>query len=92
MLVNVERKTAIGAIFTLDVDKDAIDPIPYRELPGLGMMYGMGISPDGDVYLCDCLNYTAQRGFLRKYKADGSVESKRVGIYPRMVHFTEYDK
>ncbi len=92
MLVNVERKSTIGAIFTLDVDKNAIDPVPYRELPGLGMMYGMGISPDGEVYLCDCLDYTAQRGFLREYKADGSVDSKRVGIYPRMVHFTEYDK
>jgi len=92
MLVNPTRKTSIGAIFTLNVDKDAIDPAPYRELPGLGMMYGMGISPDGDVYLCDCLDYTAQRGFLREYKADGSVDSKRVGIYPRMLHFTEYDK
>ncbi|MEN6617929.1 MAG: DUF5074 domain-containing protein [Rikenellaceae bacterium] len=92
MLVNVERKATIGAVFTLDVDKDAIDPVPYRELPGLGMMYGMNISPEGDVYLCDCLDYTAQRGFLREYKADGSVDSKRVGIYPRMIHFTEYDK
>ncbi|MEA5005370.1 MAG: BACON domain-containing carbohydrate-binding protein [Rikenellaceae bacterium] len=91
MLVNPTRKTSIGAIFTLDVDKDAISTTPYRELPGLGMMYGMNISPDGDVFLCDCLDYTAQRGFLREYKADGSVISQRVGIYPRMVHFTEYD-
>ncbi len=92
MLVNPTRKASIGAIFTLDVDKDAIDTQPYRELPGLGMMYGMNISPDGRVFLCDCLDYTAQRGFLREYKADGSVDSKRVGIYPRMVWFTEYDK
>ncbi len=92
MLVNPTRKTSIGAIFTLDVDKDAISSTPYRELPGLGMMYGMNISPDGDVFLCDCLDYTAQRGFLREYRADGNVVSQRVGIYPRMVHFTEYDK
>lgn len=92
MLVNPDKGTSINAIFTLDVDKNAIEPQAYRELPGLGMMYGMGISPDGDVFLCDCLDYTAQRGFLREYKADGNVISNRVGIYPRMVHFTEYDK
>lgn len=91
MLVDAKRKASIGAIYTLDVDKDEIDPEPYRELPGLGMMYGMNISPDGDVFVCDCLDYTAQRGFLREYKADGSVDSRRVGVYPRMVHFTEYD-
>jgi len=91
MLVDAKRKASIGAIYTLNVDKDEIDPEPYRELPGLGMMYGMNISPDGDVFVCDCLDYTAQRGFLREYKADGSVDSRRVGVYPRMVHFTEYD-
>lgn len=86
------KKTDLGAVFTLNVDEDAISGTPYRELPGLGMMFGMGISPDGEVYMCDCLDYTAQRGFLRQYKADGSVVSTRVGVYPRMVHFTEYDK
>lgn len=92
MLINPDRGTTIGAVFTLDVDKNAIEPNAYRELPGLGMMYGMGISPEGDVFLCDCLDYTAQRGFLREYKEDGTVISNRVGIYPRMVYFTEYDK
>lgn len=86
------KKADLGAVFTLNVDEDAISGKPYRELPGLGMMFGMGISPDGEVYMCDCLDYTAQRGFLRQYKADGSVVSTRVGVYPRMVHFTEYDK
>lgn len=92
MLIDPDRGTTIGAIFTLDVDKNAIEPNAYRELPGLGMMYGMGISPEGDVFLCDCLDYTAQRGFLREYKQDGTVISNRVGIYPRMVYFTQYDK
>ncbi len=85
------RNMSISAIITLDVDKKEIDKTPYRELPGLGMMYGMNVSPQGDVFLCDCLDYTAQRGFLREYKADENVVSLRVGVYPRMVHFTEYD-
>lgn len=84
--------SVVQAVFTLDVDKNGIDSKPYRKLIGLGMMYGLGISPDGEVYLCDCLDYTAQRGYLRHYKADGSVDSKRVGIFPRKVHFTGYDK
>lgn len=91
-LIDTEKGTTLPGIFTLDVNKDAIDSTPYRELAGLGMMYGMSISPDGDVFLCDCLDYSAQRGFVREYKADGSVDSKRVGIYPRMIHFTEYDR
>lgn len=84
--------TTYLAIYVLDVDQDAFGTEPFRQLPGVGMMYGMGISPDGqDVYLCDCLDYSKQRGYLREYKADGQETSYRVGIYPRMVHFTEYD-
>lgn len=92
MLVDKDKNTTVGAVFTLDVNKNAIDPVAYRELSDLGMMYGMGVSPEGDVFLCDCLDYTAQRGYLREYKENGSVISQRVGVYPRMVYFTEYDK
>lgn len=91
VLKNKSSNASEGAIVTLDVDKKAVDATPYRMLPDLGMMYGMGISPQGDVFMCDCLDYTAQRGFLREYKASGDVLSLRVGIYPRMVYFTEYD-
>lgn len=84
--------TTHPAVYVLDVDQDAFGTEPFRQLPGVGMMYGMGISPDGqDVYLCDCLDYSKQRGWLREYKADGQETSYRVGIYPRMVYFTEYD-
>lgn len=86
------KGTSGGVIVTLDVDKDAVDAESYRELAGLGMMYGMGISPDGEVYVCDCLDYSKQRGFLRRYNADGSVDSFRVGVYPNLVHFTEYNR
>ena len=64
---------------------------PYRTLLRLNEMYGMGISPDGDVFLCDCLDYTAQRGYLREFKADGTVVSTYVGVYPTMIYFTEYN-
>ncbi len=82
------------AIYTLDVNADAISSEPFRLLPDVKMLYGMGVSPDGTkVYVCDCLDYSAQRGYLREYGPEGTnVTSYRVGIYPRSVHFTEYDK
>lgn len=92
ILVSAARGTSYLGVVTLDVDKDAINA-ETRVLPGVGMMYGMGVSPDGQsIYVCDCLDYTAQRGKLRKYMADGNEESFPVGIYPRMIHFTEYDQ
>ena len=61
----------------------------HRHLPGVDMMYGCGVSPSGEVYVCDCLDYSAQRGYIRHYKASGNVESYRVGVYPSQVYFPE---
>lgn len=80
----------ISTVYTFDVDSKELKP--HTQLPSLGMMYGMGVSPDGDVYMCDCLDYTAQRGYVRLYRDNTLVDSKKVGVYPRMIHFTEYDK
>ena len=66
--------------------------VKYQELEDLGMMYGMGVSPAGEVFVCDCLDYSAQRGYVRKYAKNGEIVSQKVGIYPRMLHFVEYDK
>lgn len=59
----------------------------YRHLPSANMMYGFAVDPQGDVYLCDCLDYTAQRGYVRKYLADGTILNYRVGIYPNQIYF-----
>lgn len=61
----------------------------YCDLPGANMMYGFSVSPRGEVYLCDCLDYTAQRGFIRNYRKDESIRSYRVGVYPGQVYFPE---
>jgi len=79
-------------IYVLDVDDDAFGADSFRNVSDTKMMYGMGVDPDGQtVYMCDCLDYTRQQGRLREYRADGQASSYMVGIYPRMVHFTEYD-
>ena len=84
-------KKIVQVIYLFDMDTKEFKP--YSNLLGMGMMYGMGVSPDGDIILCDCLDYSAQRGYIRQYKRnDEDIISRRVGIYPTMVHFTEYDK
>ena len=61
----------------------------YYDLQKVGMMYGFAVSPEGDIYLCDCLDYTAQRGYVRHYLKDGTKSSHKVGIYPGQVYFPE---
>ena len=76
----------IQTVYTLNTDTGEIEK--YLELPGVSMMYGMGVSPEGEVCLCDCLDYTAQRGYVRVYRpGEGEVEKFKVAVYPRMIIF-----
>lgn len=59
----------------------------YYDLPEVRMMYGFAVSPEGDIYLCDCLDYTAQRGYIRHYLKDGTRVSHKVGVYPSQIYF-----
>lgn len=61
----------------------------YMDLPGTDMMYGFCVSPQGEVYVCDCLDYTAQRGYIRNYRKDGTIRSFRVGVYPSQIYFPQ---
>lgn len=77
------------SVYRINVDTGEFEH--YRDLPGANMMYGFAVSPAGDVYLCDCLDYSAQRGYIRHYKKDESIVSYRVGVYPGQVYFPELD-
>lgn len=80
------KEGAVQTLYTLDVDTYEIKK--YMELAGVRMMYGMGVSPEGDVCICDCLDYTAQRGYVRVYSHNTTeVKSYKVGVYPRMIIF-----
>ncbi len=90
-LTDVDRGSDVLAIYSYNIDTE--ETTIFRSCIGVGMMYGMGVSPDGKIgYICDCLDYSAQRGYLRGFKEDESVVSYRVGIYPRMIYFTEYNE
>ncbi len=75
------------SIYTLNTDNGIFRL--HRHVPGVDMMYGCGVSPQGEVYICDCLDYSAQRGYIRHYKESGNIESYRVGVYPSQVYFPE---
>lgn len=75
------------SIYTLNTDDGTFGL--HRHVPGVDMMYGCGVSPQGEVYICDCLDYSAQRGYIRHYKESGNIESYRVGVYPSQVYFPE---
>ena len=75
------------SIYTLNTDDGTFGL--HRHVPGVDMMYGCGGSPQGEVYICDCLDYSAQRGYIRHYKESGNIESYRVGVYPSQVYFPE---
>lgn len=80
----------LQAVYTLDVRTSKIEK--YIELPGVHMMYGMGVSPEGEVCICDCMDYSAQRGYIRVYsKQTPEVKSYKVGVYPRMIIFPKHD-
>lgn len=81
-------KDAVQTVYTLNTETYEVKK--YLELPGVSMMYGMGVSPDGEVCICDCLDYTAQRGYVRVYSPKtAEVKSYKVGVYPRMVIFPQ---
>lgn len=84
---DVENGTYQLVVFELNVDTKAYKL--YRKTLGVTNMYGMGVSPDGEVYVCDAIDYAAQRGYLRHFYANGSETAVKVGVYPRMIWFTE---
>ena len=57
--------------------------------PDLGMMFGFGVSPAGDVYVGDCINWSAQQGYVRIYDRDGAHKDVKVGLYPTEVYFPD---
>lgn len=83
--VNAKGEKEQQSVYRMNVDTGKFEH--YYDLPEVGMMYGFAVSPEGDVYLCDCLDYTAQRGYIRHYLKDGSKVSHKVGVYPGQVYF-----
>lgn len=61
--------TSVQSVYRMNIGTGEFEH--YLDLPGIDMMYGFSVSPQGEVYLCDCLDYSAQRGYIRNYKKDG---------------------
>lgn len=61
----------------------------YCMTPDLGMMYGFGVSPAGDVCVGDCIDWSAQQGYVRIYDRNGAHKDIKVGVYPTEVYFPD---
>ena len=55
-------------------------------------MYGFGVSPAREIYVLDCLDFSPLLGYAHQYKADGSVVSINVGVFPTDVYFPDKHK
>jgi len=73
------------SVYRMNVETGAFEL--YQHLPEVSMMYGFAVSPEGEIYLCDCLDYTRQRGYIRHYRRDGTKISHKVGVYPSQIYF-----
>lgn len=79
-------KDRLQVVYRMDVETMELER--YLPLPGVKLMYGMNVSPRGEVCICDCLDYTAQRGYIRVFSPDSNeVESFKVAVYPNFVYF-----
>ena len=80
------REDPVTTVFALDVQSGEVAKV--LDLPGVQMAYGMAVSPTGDLCICDCLDYTARRGYVRVYRPGvGEVASYKVGVYPNGILF-----
>ena len=76
----------LQVVYTMDVDTKELTR--YLPLPEVKLMYGMSVSPEGKVCICDCLDFTAQRGYVRIFSPDrGEEKSYKVAVYPNFVFF-----
>lgn len=76
----------LQVVYTLDVDSKELTR--YLPLPEVKLMYGMSVSPEGKVCICDCLDFTAQRGYVRVFAPGvGEEKSYKVAVYPNFVFF-----
>ena len=76
----------LQVVYTMDVDTKELTR--YLQLPEVKLMYGMSVSPEGKVCICDCLDFTAQRGYVRVYTPGiGEERSYKVAVYPNFVFF-----
>ena len=74
-------------VYKMSVQADSAPATPIIEETPSTLFYGLGISPEGDIWLADALDYV-QRGWARRYTDTGvPVDSFRVGVIPNSFLF-----
>ncbi|WP_017730457.1 YncE family protein [Nafulsella turpanensis] len=74
-------------VFKLSIMADSAPAAPLIEETISTLFYGLGISPEGDIWLADALDYV-QGGWARRYSGTGvPIDSFRVGVIPNSFLF-----
>jgi hypothetical protein len=75
-------------VYQMSVDAESLPTQPLIEETDATLYYGLDISPAGDIWLADALDYV-QNGWARQYSNHGvAVDSFRVGVIPNSFLFT----
>ena len=74
-------------VYKMSILADAAPTTPIIEETPSTLFYGLGISPEGNIWLADALDYV-QRGWARRYTGTGvAIDSFRVGVIPNSFLF-----
>lgn len=74
-------------VYKMSIQAGSVPANPIIEETPSTIFYGLGISPEGDIWLADAVDYV-QNGWARRYTGTGvPVDSFRVGIIPNSFLF-----
>lgn len=75
-------------VYQMSIEAENLPTSPLIEETKATLYYGLEISPEGDLWLADALDYV-QQGWARQYSAKGvAIDSFRVGVIPNSFLFT----
>lgn len=75
-------------VYQMSIEAEELPSQPLIKETKATLYYGLDISPEGDLWLADALDYV-QQGWARQYSSQGvPIDSFRVGVIPNSFLFT----
>lgn len=76
-----------NGVYKMSISANEPPEAPIISETGQKLFYGMAVSPEGEIWLADALDYV-QRGWARQYSGTGvPIDSFRVGVIPNSFIF-----
>lgn len=75
-------------VYQMGIEAENLPSRPLIKETDATLYYGLEVSPEGDLWLADALDYV-QQGWARQYSTEGvAIDSFRVGVIPNSFLFT----